>query len=90
MSNMNFGVIGNCRIAALIDDQGDYQWLCLPRLDGDPVMNALLGGDGRFSVTLSGQEKSEQHYIRNTAVLKTVLYDEKGGAIEVIDFAPRL
>ncbi|MEL6686960.1 MAG: glycoside hydrolase family 15 protein [Pseudomonadota bacterium] len=86
---MNFGVIGNCRIAALIDDQGDYQWLCLPRLDADPVMNGLLGGDGRFSVTLLGQIKSEQHYVHNTAVLKTTLYDKKGGAIEIIDFAPR-
>ena len=52
-------------------------------------MNALLGGDGKFTVRLSGQTRSEQEYIRNTAVLKTTLYDKKGGAIEIVDFAPR-
>ncbi|MEM7730458.1 MAG: trehalase-like domain-containing protein, partial [Pseudomonadota bacterium] len=89
MSHMDYGVIGNCRIAALIDGQGSYQWLCLPRLDGDPVMNGLLGGRGRFRVTLSDFESAEQHYVRNTAVLRTVLRDARGGAVEITDFAPR-
>lgn len=89
MNTMNFGVIGNCRIAGLIDSLGDYQWLCLPRLDGAPVMNALLGGSGQFSVTLSKMVESEQAYLRNTAVLRTVLTDANRGQIEITDFAPR-
>jgi GH15 family glucan-1,4-alpha-glucosidase len=89
MSTMNYGVIGNCRIAALIDEKANYQWLCLPRLDGEPVMNGLLGGDGVFSVTMSDLATSEQSYLRNTAILRTVLTDTKGGAVEIIDFAPR-
>ncbi|MGB3455068.1 MAG: glycoside hydrolase family 15 protein [Litorimonas sp.] len=87
--HMDFGVIGNCRIAALIDGVGDYQWLCLPRLDGEPVFNGLLGGGGRFTVRLSGCERVEQSYVRNTAVLRTVLHDGSGGAVEITDFAPR-
>lgn len=87
--NMDFGVIGNCRIAALIDRVGDYQWLCLPRLDGAPIMNAILGGKGRFACELSGMETSEQSYVRNTAVLRTVLTDKRGAQVEITDFAPR-
>lgn len=86
---LNFGVIGNCHIAALIDTSGSYQWMCLPRLDGDPVMNGLLGGTGRFDITLSGVYKTEQTYLRNTAILKTVLKSKDGSGIEIIDFAPR-
>lgn len=88
-ADLNLGVIGNCHIAGLVDRMGQYQWLCLPRLDGEPVFNALLGGEGRFSVRLSGSVSSEQHYHRNTAVLRTVLTDAAGAQIEITDFAPR-
>lgn len=87
--NLNYGVIGNCHIAALIDTDATYQWLCLPRLDGDPVMNGLLGGVGTFALSLSDQTGAEQSYIRNTAILRTVLKGPDDIAVEVIDFAPR-
>lgn len=87
--NLDFGVIGNCHIAGLIDSVGNYQWLCLPRLDGDPVFNRLLGGKGGFSVSLTHLKSSEQIYLRNTAVLRTVLTDEAGAQVEITDFAPR-
>ena len=50
---MNYGVIGNCQVAALIDEQARMVWACLPRPDGDPVFSALLqkeGGDCETSV----------------------------------------
>ena len=46
---MNYGVIGNCQVAALIDDQARLVWACLPRPDGDPVFSALLQKDGGAS-----------------------------------------
>jgi hypothetical protein len=33
--------------------------------------------------------RSEQHYERNTAIVVTTLYDRRGAAIEITDFAPR-
>lgn len=90
--NLDLGVIGNCSFGALIDRQARVVWSCLPTFDGDPAFCHLLsprieGGD--FSVELEDFQESEQAYIPNTAILRTVLRDSKGGAIEVIDFAPR-
>ena len=45
------------------------------------------GGD--WAIELEDFERSEQHYLPNTAVLVTRLFDRHGGAIEIIDFAPR-
>ena len=30
MNNLNYGVIGNCRTAALISQNGNIEWLCFP------------------------------------------------------------
>jgi GH15 family glucan-1,4-alpha-glucosidase len=94
--SLNLGAIGNCSASALIDAQGRIVWSCWPRVDGDPVFNALLGGDGAsdgqdgsFAVELLGQVRSEQHYEQNTAVLRTRLFDDRGQGLEITDFAPR-
>lgn len=90
--NLDLGVIGNCSFGALVDRQARVVWSCLPAFDGDPAFCTLLspkteGGD--FAVELEDFVSSEQHYLPNTAVLRTVLRDSKGGEVEVIDFAPR-
>ncbi|MEL6860932.1 MAG: glycoside hydrolase family 15 protein [Pseudomonadota bacterium] len=89
MSTLELGIIGNGTVAALIDPNASIQWLCLPRLDGEPVFNALLGGGGEFSITLADQVSAEQTYVRNTAIVETVLRSADGSAIRITDFAPR-
>ncbi|MEO0607540.1 MAG: glycoside hydrolase family 15 protein [Pseudomonadota bacterium] len=89
MSTLELGIIGNGTVAALIDPNASIQWMCLPRLDGEPVFNALLGGGGAFSVTLADQVEAKQTYVRNTAVIETVLTSADGSAIRITDFAPR-
>ncbi len=89
MSSLELGVIGNGTIAALVSRQGEINWLCLPRLDGEPVFNSLLGGEGRFSVELTGKYAESHSYDRNTAILQTLLEAEDGSAIRITDFAPR-
>jgi GH15 family glucan-1,4-alpha-glucosidase len=90
---LDLGVIGNGSFGALLDRQARVVWSCLPAFDGDPAFCALLspreheGGD--LGVELEDFERSEQRYITNTALLRTVLYDRNGGAVEVLDFAPR-
>jgi GH15 family glucan-1,4-alpha-glucosidase len=94
LNDLNLALIGNSTIAALIDDRADIVWSCMPRLDSDPVFDALLrapDGDaaGRFAVELLGYSHSEQHYEKNTAILVTRLHAKDGSAVEVVDFAPR-
>jgi GH15 family glucan-1,4-alpha-glucosidase len=96
MSSLELGVIGNCQIASLIDRNGRHVWTCWPRLDGDPIFCSLINGATRdesavgfYDVVLDGCTRSEQAYLRNTAMLRTTLYDDRGGAVRLDDFAPR-
>ena len=93
MTSLDLAVIGNCSYGALIDKQGRIVWCCLPYFDRDPTFCALLGGDeakdGVFEIELLNLERSEQFYWRNSAVVETRLYDKEGGAVAIIDFAPR-
>ncbi|WP_449446074.1 glycoside hydrolase family 15 protein [Thermomonas brevis] len=90
---LDLGVVGNGSFAALIDAKARVVWACLPAFDGDPAFCALLsprqhsGGD--FAIELEDFERAEQAYVPNTAVLRTVLHDSRGGAVEILDFAPR-
>jgi len=92
-ASLDLGIIGNGSFGALIDLRGRVVWSCLPAFDGDPAFCALLsprdhdGGD--YSVELEDFADSEQAYLPNTAILRTVLRDRHGGAVEIIDFAPR-
>ena len=94
-ASLNLGLIGNCEISALIDEHARIVWCCLPRFDGDPVFHALLdsadgiGDEGSMQVQLEQQVRAEQSYDENTAILRTRLFDARGGGIEIIDFAPR-
>jgi len=89
MTSLELGIIGNGTVAGLIDETGDCTWLCLPRLDGEPVFNALVGGSGAFRVELTGQVAARQRYVRNTAVLETELEAGDGSIVRITDFAPR-
>jgi GH15 family glucan-1,4-alpha-glucosidase len=89
MSTLNLGIIGNSTIAGLIDDHARLIWMCLPRLDGDPVFDELLGGKGTFSIWLEGLVETSQKYERNTAILRTTMKAADGSALEIVDFAPQ-
>ena len=94
MSTLDLGIIGNCAIAALINKKADIVWCCLPRLDKDPVFHSLIGAPkdapdaGVFAVEIEDFVSSEQSYVPNTALLRTVLHGESG-SVEIIDFVPR-
>ncbi len=91
-SNLDVAPIGNGRIAALVNTQGRIVWWCFPRLDSDPVFSRLIAGDeekGFCDVVLQGQTASHAKYVRNTAIVETVLEDAGGNAVRITDFAPR-
>ena len=90
--NLDYALIGNCRVAAMVDTQTRIVWWCTPRFDSDPVFSRLLAGDdekGFADVVLADQVASEAAYVRNTAILETILTDRHGGKVRITDFMPR-
>src|SRR5580765_4171824 len=88
----DLAVIGNGRIAALVNTEGQIVWWCYPRFDSDPVFCRLVAGDeekGFSDVVLDGLVSIQSEYLRNTATVSTVLTDRQGGAVRITDFAPR-
>ncbi|HEY7902293.1 MAG TPA: glycoside hydrolase family 15 protein [Casimicrobiaceae bacterium] len=94
-ASLDLALIGNGRIALLVDAAASVVWGCFPELDGDPVFCALLdaaqpGAErGIHGVTLVDRVRCEQAYVRNTAVLVTRMWDAHGGEIEIVDCLPR-
>ncbi len=94
-TNLELGVIGNCEVAALIDESGQFVWGCLPAMDGDPVFCALVDGgagpdsSGVFAFDLRDAAHRSQQYVRNTPILDTLLHDTHGNVLRIRDFCPR-
>ncbi len=91
---IDFALIGNCQTAALVDRRARIVWWCFPRFDSDPVFSRLLAGDeekGFCEVALADLADAgvTTSYVRNTALVETVLTDTRGGAVRVTDFSPR-
>jgi len=94
--SLDLACIGNCAYSALVDKKGQVVWSCYPRFDGDPIFCSLLklsntysNDIGFFDIVLAHCSRTEQQYVRNTAVLSTKLYDESENAIEIVDLIPR-
>ncbi len=90
MDNLNYGIIGNCRSAALISQDGSIEWACLPNFSSHSIFAKILDRNlgGEFSISVDSNYKSEQKYIKNTNILITKFYDGNN-AFEIIDFMPR-
>ncbi len=89
---LDLALIGNSCVAALINQQARIVWWCFPLFDGDPVFSRLLTGDeekGFCDVTLHGLTSCESRYVRNTAIVETILTSADGAVLRVTDFAPR-
>lgn len=86
----NFGLVGNCQVAALVSNQGSIDWLCMPRPDSEPIFGRLLDENGgHFSIETSSPSKGKQYYLPNTVVLTTVITCDDGSEFKITDFCPR-
>lgn len=90
MNNLDYGVIGNCRTAALISKEGSIDWFCLPDFDSPSVFSKLLDENkgGSFSFEVSSDYAISQKYFKNTNILST-WYESEEGAFVVYDYMPR-
>jgi alpha,alpha-trehalase len=90
MSNLNYGVIGNCRSAALVSEKGSIDWCCLPDFDSPSIFARLIDNSkgGFFSIVTDETYTISQKYIIWTNVLCTE-FKSVQGTFEIIDFMPR-
>jgi GH15 family glucan-1,4-alpha-glucosidase len=89
---LDLAVIGNGRTAALVDPSSRIVWWCYPRFDSDPIFSRLLAGKeekGFSDIVLDDLAEYQSEYVRNTAIVSTLLTDSKGGIVKITDFVPR-
>ena len=90
MDNLNYGIIGNCRSAALVSETGSIDWACLPEFDSSSVFAKLLDTDkgGSFEIIVGPEYTIKQRYKKHTAILITT-FSKGEDVFELFDFMPR-
>ena len=84
-----YGLIGDCRSAALVGVDGSIDWLCLPRFDDDALFGRILDARKGGSWHLHPDEPHQVHqrYRDRTNLLDTV-FATGSGVVVVTDFMP--
>ena len=90
MDTLDYGLIGNCKSAALVSKTGSLEWCCLPNFNSASVFAKLLDKNkgGHFSIEVSKDYKISQEYLWRTNILSTTFTSEDA-AFQLIDFMPR-
>ncbi|HYD08383.1 MAG TPA: glycoside hydrolase family 15 protein [Reyranella sp.] len=84
----SYGMIGDCKTAALVGSDGSIDWLCWPRFDSDALFAKLLGGqsNGFWLIAPHDDVKAVKRcYRRDTLILETT-FETGTGKATVIDF----
>ncbi|MEZ5299061.1 MAG: trehalase-like domain-containing protein [Verrucomicrobiales bacterium] len=89
-NDYRFGMIGNGRTTALIDELGTIIFACMPDLDSGTVFGALLDREqgGEFGIAMADGHPVGQEYERHTNILVTH-FEGESGSFDLIDFMPR-
>ncbi|HVC43147.1 MAG TPA: glycoside hydrolase family 15 protein [Candidatus Saccharimonadales bacterium] len=84
-----YGLIGDCRSAALVGVDGSLDWLCLPRFDDDALFSRILdaGKGGSWQLHPDEPHQVHQRYRDRTNLLDTV-FSTGTGVVVVTDFMP--
>jgi len=91
MENLNYGIVGNGRTAALVSETGSIDWFCMPDFDSPSVFAAILDNKkgGSLKINVSKDYTIKQQYLEHTNILKTIFTNDKEGCcFELIDFMP--
>ena len=90
LDNLNYGIIGNCKSSAVINENSSIDWCCLPKFDSSSVFAKILDEKigGSFQVVCDSTYSIKQTYIEKTAILKTN-FSNGIDEFDLIDFMPR-
>jgi GH15 family glucan-1,4-alpha-glucosidase len=85
----DYGLIGDCRSAALVSCDGSIDWLCLPHFSGPSVFAAILDPErgGSFAIRPSDPFRCRRRYVGASAVLETT-FETASGSMRVTDLMP--
>jgi GH15 family glucan-1,4-alpha-glucosidase len=84
-----YGIIGDCRTAALIGPDGSVDWCCLPHFDSPALFCRLLDADrgGYFQLSPADTFDAAMTYLPGTNILETT-FQTNNGRLRLIDFMP--
>ncbi|HEX5033485.1 MAG TPA: glycoside hydrolase family 15 protein, partial [bacterium] len=86
---MRYGIIGNCKSAALVHESGSIDWCCLPNFDHPSVFARILDdAGGHFAIRPLGLKSARQSYVSNSNILET-RFETSEGRFAVWDYMPR-
>ena len=87
---LNLGIIGNCKSAALINEDSSIDWCCLPQFDSASVFGKIIDEKigGNFKIDCDESYEITQSYVKKTSILRT-LFSNETNAFEVLDYMPR-
>ena len=81
----DYGLLSDCRSAALVSSQGSVDWLCFPRFDSPAVFSRLLGEEaGHWAIRPVGRADCTRRYVGPSLVLEST-YRTNDGAVTVTD-----
>ena len=84
-----YGLIGDCRSAALVGEDGGIDWLCLPRFDHPSVFGGLLDRNrgGSWRIAPPHHQAVIQRYRDLSNILQTIWRTDTGH-VTVTDLMP--
>src|SRR6185295_1671704 len=87
----DYGIIGNCRSAALVSRSGSIDWLCWPRFDSPSLLAAVLdpARGGHFLIAPTEAFTTSRAYADESNVLGTRV-TTAGGEVRLTDLMPVL
>ena len=89
MDNLDYGVIGNGKTAALVSREGAIEWCCLPEFNSSSEFAKILDREkgGEFAFTVDSNYEINQRYWPQTNILITT-FRRGEDKFEVWDFMP--
>jgi GH15 family glucan-1,4-alpha-glucosidase len=84
-----YGVIGDCRSAALVAPDGSLDWCCLPHFDSPAIFCRLVDADrgGYFQLAPADGYASSMAYLPESNVLQTI-FTTAEARLRLVDYMP--
>jgi len=81
----DYGLLSDCRSAALVSREGSVDWLCFPRFDQPSVFARVLDEHaGHWSIRPVGDFTVERRYFEDTMIISTT-FKTASGTISLVD-----